>query len=141
MRPHRLGWRYRQTPADSSGRRSRSARVRRVSVSVCVRFRGNGYYWGNFGGGSPWLAPTALALEGATAIEAGNSSSYALVKGNVYAWGRNDHGQLGDGLIASEREVQTSAVRVALPVPVVSLGEAEGSGAAIDGQGRDGRGG
>src|SRR5271166_1160013 len=51
-------------------------------------------YWGNFGGGTPWLAPTPLALEGATAIEAGNSSSYALVNGSVYAWGRNDHGQL-----------------------------------------------
>ncbi len=92
-------------------------------------------YWGNFGSGSPWIAPTALTLEGAEEIEAGNSSSYALVNGSAYAWGRNDHGQLGDGMLGKEREEQSTAVRVALPVRVVSLGEAEGSGAAIDIQG------
>ena len=92
-------------------------------------------YWGNFGGGTPWLSRTPLSLEGATAIAASNSSSYALVNGSVYAWGRNDHGQLGDGLVAKEREVQSSPVRVTLPVRAVALGEAEGSGAAIDAQG------
>jgi alpha-tubulin suppressor-like RCC1 family protein len=92
-------------------------------------------YWGNFGGGTPWLSQTPLSLEGATAVEASNSSSYALVNGSVYAWGRNDHGQLGDGLVAREREVQSSPVRVTLPVRAVALGEAEGSGAAIDAQG------
>ena len=127
-----------------TGRRLRMAAAAVLVVLACVASASASAsapaetvdYWGNFGGGSPWLSPTALALEGATAIEAGNSSSYALVNGSVYAWGRNDHGQLGDGLVANEREVQTSAARVALPVPVVSLGEAEGSGAAIDAKGQ-----
>ena len=38
---------------------------------------------------------------GVTAIAAGNSHALAVENGNVYAWGVNDHGQLGNGTMTN----------------------------------------
>ena len=46
------------------------------------------------------LVPTQIALSGVTGIGAGSDSgghAVALIGGNVFAWGHNNAGQLGDG--------------------------------------------
>ena len=66
------------------------------------------FAWGNDssgqlgdGGSVPQETPEAITLPGgitATAVSAGNDFSLAVGSdGNVYAWGDNQEGQLGDG--------------------------------------------
>lgn len=45
------------------------------------------------------LIPTTVNISGVTALAAGGEHSLALKDGKVYAWGRNDQGQLGDGSV------------------------------------------
>ncbi|HRQ86984.1 MAG TPA: cell wall anchor protein, partial [Candidatus Saccharibacteria bacterium] len=78
--------------------------------SLALDIDGQVYAWGNNGSGrlgdgtiTTRLSPVAItggALSGKTivAIEAGSSHSLALDSdGQVYAWGRNLYGQIGDG--------------------------------------------
>jgi alpha-tubulin suppressor-like RCC1 family protein len=53
-----------------------------------------------------------------SAIAAGAQFSLALLKksGQVMAWGRNDHGQLGDGKTATEQEISEKPVNVVCTV-------------------------
>jgi alpha-tubulin suppressor-like RCC1 family protein len=64
------------------------------------------------GSGSCSLEPLPVALPAAAkSIALGGDSSCALLtNGDVYCWGRNDHGQIGDGTTADA----TTPVRVAL---------------------------
>jgi alpha-tubulin suppressor-like RCC1 family protein len=94
-------------------------------------------YWGSYAGAHPASLPTGVPnLVNVTAIDAGNTSSYALESdGAVWAFGENGKGQLGDGLgAASNRE----AVQVDFPagVKIVAIGEAQDSGYAIDSTGQ-----
>jgi alpha-tubulin suppressor-like RCC1 family protein len=81
-------------------------------------------HWGAFVGGltNPFpydlqRSPVPLSLPGRIAeIATSNSSQYALLtNGSLYAWGVNNHGQLGDG---STRNSFTRPVRVRFPAGV-----------------------
>jgi alpha-tubulin suppressor-like RCC1 family protein len=62
--------------------------------------------------GSSVPMPVIGLLNGATVVAAGYQHSVAVVNSQVYAWGRNDSGQLGNGSSASNSTV---------PVPVGGL--------------------
>ncbi len=92
--------------------------------SHCLAVRnGAAYAWGrnDYGQlgsrstGRRRLTPTIVRGLAAkvTAVAAGDSHSLALCKGAVYAWGRNDRGQLGNDTTTDS----------AAPVPVMGLGD------------------
>lgn len=73
------------------------------------------------------LVPGFFPLLGASAVAAGDAHSLALVGGNVYAWGRNNAGQLGIGSINNSG----FAVRVETS-PGVALSNIVGISAGFD---------
>jgi len=81
--------------------------------------------------------PTAVTnLSNVTAIDAGNTSGYALESnGTMWAWGENGYGQLGDGL---RKFRYAEAVKASFPpgVDVVAIGEAQNSAFGIDSTGQ-----
>ncbi len=93
----------------------------------CALVGGEAHCWGRNEHGQlgsdetterPYALPVELApgvpLAGVEALSLGGDHSCARMGGEVYCWGRNDHGELGDG---------TTAEHVA-PAPVVlSTGE------------------
>jgi alpha-tubulin suppressor-like RCC1 family protein len=105
--------------------------------SLALDQNGNAWAWGaNAYGqvgdnstGSIRAAPTAVTMPTGftfTAVSAGYFHSVALDQhGNAWAWGRNDHGQIGDTTYANERTVPTP---VAMPTGVTfSAISADGS--------------
>lgn len=74
---------------------------------------------GRFGVSSSRLVPTAVRVsERFTTIEATSSHTCGLTAvGQLFCWGRNDEGQLGNG----NREWQTRPVRVNSPVAFVAV--------------------
>lgn len=99
------------------------------------------YAWGDdtYGqlgpAGSSGAAPAAVALPGGvtpTAIAAGANTSYALGSdGNVYAWGFNGYGDLGNGGTASS----ASPVEVGIPEPVTAIAAGTNFGLALGASG------
>ncbi len=97
------------------------------------------YHWGSYMGGPQGTAFTqtspAPALTEVVAVQASNSSGYALrADGTVWAWGYGARGQLGNGELENSPE---TPVQVAFPpgVKIVSLGEAKNEAFAIDSEG------
>jgi alpha-tubulin suppressor-like RCC1 family protein len=96
------------------------------------------YRWGAFGkSGEPQPTPLQVAglNEEVVKIDSGNASAYALTStGAVWAWGPNEHGQLGDGTAQASFD---EAVRVHFPegVKIVAIGEERASGFAVDSSG------
>jgi alpha-tubulin suppressor-like RCC1 family protein len=91
---------------------------------------------GSYLNGERFMQTTPLAVPGlskVTAVDASNSSSYALRSdGTVWAWGNNEKGQLGNGTLTSSL---TTPVQVSIPATIVSIGEAKNEGMAIDSTG------
>lgn len=92
------------------------------AANLAVGSDGSIYAWGNdqvgqLGNGTTGLfdSPVRVSLPGgvaATAVSEGYYSSLALGSdGNVYSWGLNSYGQLGDGSTTNS----TTPVRVSLP--------------------------
>ena len=114
-------------------------------TNLAVGSDGNVYAWGDnqFGElgngvtGLPSATPQRVSLPGgvaATAVSEGYYTSLALGSdGNVYAWGNNSSGQLGDGSTTDS----TTPVRVSLPSGVkataVSAGYLMGVALGSDG--------
>ncbi len=97
---------------------------------------GTVYTWGEVDSQtSPIRVPQRVEpLSEVTEVDAGNSSAYALEKnGTVWAWGQNTEGELGNG----NTTTSANAVRVGLPssLKIVSIGEAQNSGMAVDSTG------
>jgi alpha-tubulin suppressor-like RCC1 family protein len=95
------------------------------------------HHWGAYGGRSPQPVPAPIAnLKNVVAIDASNSSSYALESdGSVWALGENRQGQLGNG---GRRSAIKTPVQVRFPTgtKIVAIGEAENQGFAIDSTGQ-----
>lgn len=99
------------------------------------------YAWGDdtYGqlgpAGSSGAAPAAVALPGGVspiAIAAGANTNYALGSDrNVYAWGFNGYGDLGNG----DTTVSTSPVKVGLPEPVTAIAAGTNFGLALGASG------
>ena len=112
-----------------------------VSLTVSVRNRA-----------PPQATPATVSAlpSAAVQIAAGGASSYAmLVDGSVWAWGRNDYGQLGDGTTTdrlSPVRIEGYGADTAMRLPpggagagytmfvVAADGTAMGSGRNSDGQ-------
>ena len=103
------------------------------NTSLALGSDGTIYAWGDngvgeFGDGSTQSSstPVQVSLPGgvtATAVSEGNQTSLALGSdGNVYAWGNNTDGQLGDG----STENSSTPVRVSLPAGVTATAVSEG---------------
>ena len=94
--------------------------------------------WGTFGPLPSTRKPRAVeGLSDVTAIDASNSSAYALESnGTVWAWGNDPKGQLGDEGESGDEDDNT-AIQVPLPagVTITAIGEAEFVGIAIDSTG------
>lgn len=119
-------------------------------VSRTITLKPQVYQWGAYffyGPSADQFSPRGIVdlSDNVVAINASNNSSYALEcaggttlchqDGSVWAFGRGALGELGDG---SKSDSLTSARRVAFPsdVHIVSIGEAEDSGYAIDSTGQ-----
>jgi alpha-tubulin suppressor-like RCC1 family protein len=72
---------------------------------------------GNFNSAPPPPAPAVSLPKGAVAIALQSSTAYALLTdGTVWAWGENNHGQLGQGTLTT-----TGNMGSATPVKVMGL--------------------
>ena len=102
-----------------------------LSHSCAIDGDGNAFCWGSnsygqLGDGTTDSSLTPVAVQGLSgvhlvAIEAGNHHSCALDEdGDVYCWGRNDYGQLGDGT-DSDRTLPTAVTGLSEPVLILSL--------------------
>jgi alpha-tubulin suppressor-like RCC1 family protein len=91
--------------------------------------------WGSFGNdaGAHEIgdAPVPISLSGASVIQASNSTDYAIVNGQEYAWGSGSNGQLGNG---ARRDSFSKPVKVDFPrgTTVTAIGDAYNSGFAVD---------
>jgi alpha-tubulin suppressor-like RCC1 family protein len=74
--------------------------------------------------GSSVPMPVIGLSNGATVIAAGYQHSVAVVNGQVYAWGRNDSGQLGNGSSASNSNVPVPVGGLPSGVTALSAGDA-----------------
>jgi len=79
--------------------------------------------------------PTQIqGLTGVTTLQTGNSDSYAIADGEVWAWGFGNQGELGDGM-----DVNSFAVPVKVKFPhrvsVVALGYTADAALAVDADG------
>jgi alpha-tubulin suppressor-like RCC1 family protein len=95
------------------------------------------YRWGAFHKSGEKSTPTQVSgvAEEVVKIDAGNASAYALTaSGAILAWGKNEHGQLGD---RTKKSSFDEAVHVHFPagVKIVAIGEARASGFAVDSTG------
>jgi hypothetical protein len=70
-------------------------------------------------------------LHGATALAANHLHTCALVKGDVWCWGENLFGQLGDGTSTGLLERVKTPVRAALPSEAVKVGVGRDSTCAL----------
>lgn len=110
-----------------------------VALLVATTASARVAHWGSFIGGDESfknVTPFTLAgLEDAESVQASNSSGYAVAHGRAFAWGDNNHGQLGDGTFA---DAPSSPVEVDLPVDVtvVAVGEAKNEAVAVTSTGR-----
>jgi alpha-tubulin suppressor-like RCC1 family protein len=95
------------------------------------------YFFGSFYGEGPAYqqsTPAATNLQEVVAVQASNSSDYALLaNGQVWAWGGGESGQLGNGQYSNS----PTPVRVLIPegVKIVSIGQARDEGVAISSTG------
>jgi alpha-tubulin suppressor-like RCC1 family protein len=93
-------------------------------------------HWGSYLNGDSETQRRPKTLPGlteATAVDAGNSSGYALrANGTVWAWGNGGRGQLGNGALTDS---PTTPVKVRIPATVTSIGEARNEGMAVDSTG------
>lgn len=96
-----------------------------------LAFGGNGF--GQLGNGSPlnlFPSPTpATGLPALVAIAAGDAHAFGLTAdASVWAWGRNDFGQIGDGTTTDRRSpVQIAGPGMAWQVPTPTLSVPSGT--------------
>jgi alpha-tubulin suppressor-like RCC1 family protein len=116
------------------------------AVALCLTFvasasattsTGQVKHWGSYGNANTTPLPTAVEnLENVVSIDAGNTSGYALESnGTVWTWGENGDGELGDGQTSPSRKQAVQAIFPA-GVKIVSIGEAQDNGFAIDSTGQ-----
>ena len=71
----------------------------------------------------------------ATAVSAGNGFSLAIGSdGNLYAWGDNTEGQLGDGTIIQHKSPEVITLATGIKPTAVSAGELDGMAIGSDGK-------
>jgi alpha-tubulin suppressor-like RCC1 family protein len=98
------------------------------------------YCWGDNEGGQLGLGDAAVApsvtspkpvnLAGVTSIRLGNYHSGAIAGGELYMWGNNGSGQLGDGTAID----QHAPKKIGLPnVKMIALGQASTCALTNDG--------
>ncbi|MBI0063922.1 InlB B-repeat-containing protein [Bifidobacterium sp. W8117] len=124
-----------------------------IGFSVGVASDGNAYAWGNnkYGqlGQDPaettaQNTPTKVPLPNGVAagftytqVAAGGAHTLAIgSNGILYSWGRNDHGQLGDGTTTDRYKPQPVNVASNQPFKAVQVSAGAYDSAAIDDQGR-----
>jgi alpha-tubulin suppressor-like RCC1 family protein len=120
-----------------------------VAISAGNRFsmaiRGDGTLWswgenyqGQLGIGVPWVYFSSVpvqtvAVTNVTAIDAGGRHALALMAdGSVWAWGANEHGQVG---VARASFAEFTPARVASTVTFASIAAGTSQSIAIDPQG------
>jgi alpha-tubulin suppressor-like RCC1 family protein len=81
--------------------------------------------------------PTELpTLRGATAIAGNHLHWCAVLRGEVWCWGDNYSGQLGDGTVSGRIEPVRAPIRAKTPFTAVRVGVGRDSTCALDDQGR-----
>ena len=123
------------------------------SFSIGVASDGNAYAWGNNKYGQLAQKPTDAAMQktpvriplpdGAdssftyTQVAAGDSHVLAIgSNGILYSWGRNDHGQLGDGTTTDRYKPQPVKDTSGQPFKAVQVSAGVADSAAIDSESR-----
>ena len=97
--------------------------------SAALRYDGAVYTWGH----GVHAAPVQAAIDQVAAIAAGGGHHLALtVRGEVWAWGKNDRGQLGDGTAVD----RTAPVKVPGLVDVVDVAAGAAHSLAVTFDGR-----
>jgi alpha-tubulin suppressor-like RCC1 family protein len=84
----------------------------------------------------PKMAPYEMTtLRGATSLGANHRHTCAVVKGEVWCWGYNFHGQVGDGTASGRIEPVKTPVRAAASFKAVEVGTGRDSTCALDDKG------